>query len=207
MPAAAAIAGAGGVCHAGETLALTNAPSRELSELHALVEGALRAAQARQTLETTRAQRHRARSRNFIIELAAALREREGGGEVEALHRYSDAARARFGVNELLHDITVCRAAQVPDQPLWYITDPLWQVESELARRHRAALNDFNKLVLGSAHYKLFVGPQESDPDSLLRTLDHAAGRCTGRVFLALIPHPDRWDSQPGDVRTWLFRR
>lgn len=188
-------------------MALTDAPSRELSELHILVERALRAAQARPTVETTKQQRHRARSRNFVMELANALREHEGGPPVEALTRYSDATLARFGSRELLHDITVCRAAQAPDRPLWYITEVMWQVESELARLHRAALNDFNKLVLGSAHYKLFVGPQVDDPEALLRTLDLAAGRCTGRVFLALIPHPDRWDSQPGDVRTWQFRR
>jgi hypothetical protein len=188
-------------------LALSDAPSHELRELHALVERALRAAQSQPTRETTKQERHRARSRHFVIALAEALREHEGGG-VEALSRYHDDARARLGTNELLHDITVCRTAQLGARSLWYVTEVLWQVESELALRHREALHDFNKLVLGSAQHKLFVASLVHEPDALLRTLEPAAARCTGRVFLALIPHPGRWDvDRGGAVRTWQIVR
>lgn len=187
-------------------MALSDAPSHELSELHALVERALRTAQARTVTATTKKERHRARSRHFLLALADALREHEGG-DVEALYRDDPRARARFGANELLHDITVCRSKTIDDPDLWYITEVVWQVESELALGTREALCDFNKLVLGSAHHKLFVGALTDQPDALLRALEPAAARCTGRVFLALIPDPATWDAGPGLVRTWQFRR
>lgn len=195
-----------GVRHSEATLALSDAPSHELSELHALVERALRTAQARTVSATTKKERHRARSRHFVLALADALREHEGGDH-EALHRDDPRARARFGSNELLHDITVCRSTQIDDPTLWYITEVVWQVEAELALSSREALHDFNKLVLGSARHKLFVGSMVDEPGALLRTLEPAAARCTGRVFLALIPNPASWDEEPGVVRSWQFRR
>ncbi|WAS97051.1 hypothetical protein [Nannocystis punicea] len=186
-------------------MALSDAPTNELSELHALVEGALRAAQAHPTAETTRKERHKARSRHFVLALADALREHEGG-DVDALSRYHDNVRPRLGTGELLHDITISRSLQLGEH--WYITEVLWQVESELSLDRTDAVQDFNKLVLGSAHHKLFVASMVPEPDSLLRTLEPAAARCTGRVFMALIPHPDHWDGDTaGGVRTWQFRR
>lgn len=187
-------------------MALSNAPSHELSELHALVERALRAAQARPTPETTKQERHRARARHFVLALADALREHEGN-DVDALSRYHAGTRARFGTSELLHDITVCRSAQIVDRTHWYVTEALWQVAAELGARDRDAIHDFNKLVLGSAQHKLFVAAAVDDPEALLRTLEPAAARCTGRVFLALVPPPSQWDAPDGVVRTWQFRR
>lgn len=191
--------------HPQTTLALSDAPSHELSELHDLVEGALRAAQARPTAETTRKERHKARSRHFVLALADALREHEGK-DVDILSRYHDDARPRLGTGDLLHDITLSRSVQIGE--LWYLTEVLWQVESELALDRPDPVHDFNKLVLGSAHHKLFVASMVPEPEALLRTLEPAAARCTGRVFLALIPHPDHWDGNTaGGVRTWQFRR
>ncbi|MDC0666780.1 hypothetical protein [Nannocystis radixulma] len=186
-------------------MALSDAPSHELSELHALVEGALRVAQAHPTTETTRKERHRARGRHLVLALADALRQHEGG-DVDALSRYHDGARDRLGTTELLHDVTVARSVQIGEY--WYLTEVLWQAECQLALDPRDGVHDFNKLVLGSARHKLFVAATVPDPAELLRTLEPAAARCTGRVFLALVPHPDHWDGDiAGSVRTWQFRR
>lgn len=110
-------------------------------------------------------------------------------------------------MRELLHDVTVCRLAPVQSaaqgKTLWYVTDALWQVESELARDSRQALIDFNKLVLGAARHKLFVGPQVTDPEAFIDVLRPAAARCVGHVFAALIPHPDAWDHPGPTVQTW----
>jgi hypothetical protein len=193
------------VRHPQTTLALSDAPSHELSELHAVVERALRAAQARPTAETTRKERHRARARHFIIALADALREHEGT-PLDTLSRYHDGLRDRIGAAEPLHDITLSHSAKIGEQ--WYLTEVVWQVESHLAFDPREVVHDFNKLVLGSAHHKLFVAATVPDPNALLRTLEPAAGRCTGRVFLALVPPPEQWDGEAaGVVRTWQFRR
>ncbi|MDC0715992.1 hypothetical protein [Nannocystis bainbridge] len=186
-------------------MALSDAPSHELSELHDLVEKALRAAQAHPTAEASRKERHKARSRHFVLALADAFREHEGG-DVDAMSRYHDDVRPHIGQGELLHDVTITRSVQIGEH--WYITEVLWQVESELSLDTSEAVHDFNKLVLGSAHHKLFVAAMVPEPENLLRTLEPAAARCTGRVFLALIPHPDHWDGDTaGGVRTWQFRR
>lgn len=66
-------------------------------------------------------------------------------------------------------------------------------VESEFARNSRQALIDFNKLVLGSAHNKLFIGPQVSEVEPFVNVLKPAARACTGNVYIALIPHPAKW--------------
>lgn len=66
----------------------------------------------------------------------------------------------------------MCRIARVESaaqgKTLWYVAEALWQVESELARDSRQALIDFNKLVLGAARHKLFVGPQVADSEAFV---------------------------------------
>lgn len=79
-------------------------------------------------------------------------------------------------------------------------------MESEFARDTGEAVADFNKLVLGSAQNKLFIGPQVHDPQSFLNVLIPAAKSCSGSVFAALVPHPDRWEEngEPG-IALWQF--
>ena len=79
---------------------------------------------------------------------------------------------------------------------LYYIKEVLWQVESEFAKNSREALVDFNKLVLGSAKNKLFIGPHVSDQESFIEVLRPAAKQCSGSVFLGMISHPAEWDSE-----------
>jgi hypothetical protein len=55
------------------------------------------------------------------------------------------------------------------------------------------AIVDFNKLVLGAAANKLFVGPRGCMPE-YLESLIPVARCCGGKVYTALVTHPDEWD-------------
>lgn len=81
--------------------------------------------------------------------------------DIRVFSKHNDKNRKAFRLNELLHDVCVCKAGKVQSvvqgKELEYIKKPLWQVESEFARDSRAVLIDFNKLVLGSARNKLLV--------------------------------------------------
>lgn len=107
-------------------------------------------------------------------------------------HNYSN--RQDFGLNEFLYDIVVCKVGKVQsavqNKTLYYVREVFWQIESEFARDSRQALIDFNKLVLGSAKNKLFVGPRVNDNHSFLDVLRPAAQACQGNIFASLIPHP-----------------
>jgi hypothetical protein len=148
---------------------------------------------------------HAGRSGAFVSALASQLREQYAKeSDVRTFDKYHEGNRSEFGLNELLHDITVCRVAQVPScaqgRHLSYVSAPIWQVESELAKDSRQALFDFNKLVLGAALLKLFVGPAVADADAFIDVLRPAAACCTGQVFVALIPHPAVWDAVADEV-------
>lgn len=185
-------------------------PDLDLPEVRALVERALQKARAESLAATEPIELHAGRSRAFVRALADELRDRHGDPDIVSLCKYDDRDRARIGMRELLHDVSVCRVAPVQSaaqgKTLWYVADALWQVESELARDSRQALIDFNKLVLGSARYKLFVGPQVADAEAFVGVLRPAAARCVGQVFAALIPHPDSWDHARPDVQVWQLR-
>lgn len=88
---------------------------------------------------------------------------------------------------------------------LYYVKDVLWQVESEFARDSRQLLFDFNKLVLGSAQSKLFVMSRFHDITSQIDIFRPAAAACSGRIYLALVPHPDSWDGRSSGVQVLEF--
>jgi hypothetical protein len=155
---------------------------------------------------------HHARSLAWVSSLAAAFENHFAGDiAIRVLTRYDDRHRAEFGLNELLYDISVVRVATVPaarrQVDLIYVKNVLWQVESEFARNSREAVFDFNKLVLGSAKNKLFIGPNVDDPDRFLGVLLPAAQACTGKVYAALVPHPDRWEQSDLAIRAHLLRQ
>jgi len=82
--------------------------------------------------------------------------------DVRVFCKWDDCNRGEFGLNELLYDVCVCRTETClsarQGKTLRYVTKALWQVESEFARDSYEAVKDFNKLVIGSAENKLFVG-------------------------------------------------
>jgi hypothetical protein len=140
--------------------------------------------------------------------VAEAFREEYAADpSVRVFSKHYDGNRQEFGLDELLYDVLVCRvdgvASSAHGKRLLYVRDALWQVESEFARDSGQALMDFNKLVLGSAENKLSVGPHVYDEGAFLGVLARAACRCSGAVYAALVPHPDRWDAGERQVAVW----
>ncbi len=180
-------------------------------DIRRLIEVSLEMAQRRPDVGANDGEVHRNRSKNFVESLAAELgREYEGAGSVAALSKHNSDNRKRFGMNELLFDVTVCQYSTVTSATsateLSFVTNGLWLVESEMARNKREALYDFNKLVLGESENKLFVGPHVSNQDDYLRVLGAAAVHCSGNTFVALVPHPDQWSNEVSQgVSVWRW--
>src|SRR5690348_10548335 len=76
------------------------------------------------------------RSRAWVDALARQFR-KQCEGEVCVFSKHDHSNRERFGLNELLYDICVCKTATctspVHGKTLHYIQRALWQVESEFA--------------------------------------------------------------------------
>ncbi|MGD0089179.1 MAG: hypothetical protein ABSE73_04605 [Planctomycetota bacterium] len=141
---------------------------------------------------------HLKRSEAWVKALARHLEKEYPRERFRVFSKHDDTNRDDFGLNELLFDIAVCevgkmRAAKATAQ-LVYVKRAVWQVESEFAKDSRAAVLDFSKLVLGCAPNKLFVAPLTHDTVAFRDALLPVAGCCSGRVFLAVLPHPENWE-------------
>ena len=178
-----------------------------------LVQRSFEAAKATRTGNDTKKYTNRQRSEAFVDELSSRFSQFYQGPCVRVFSRRNPSNYQHFGLNELLHDICICTVATVPSprhkRELYYIQDVLWQVESEFARDGRQEMGDFNKLVLGSAHHKLCIMSPLRDPDPALQrdVFIPAAAACSGRVYLALVPHPNDWDELASEVEVWEFER
>jgi hypothetical protein len=176
-------------------------------ELLELLRTSLERARSAPDLVGTPMQVHRARSRAWIAALADSFKQKYRHPNFCVFTQGDASHRAEFGRNELLYDVLVVDIGTVQSavhkKQLSFVRDVLWQVESEFAHDSRQALFDFNKLVLGSAHYKLFIGPNVSNPAAFLQALLPAAQSCTGSVYAALVPHPARWHEPNLQVNAW----
>jgi hypothetical protein len=130
---------------------------------------------------------------------------------VRVFTKYDETNKPEFGLNELLYDVCIvetdtCISAGNRKQ-LRYITRAIWQVESEFAADSSEAVKDFNKLVIGSAENKLFIGPHLSDATgpAYRSALLPVARRIPG-VYLAHVPHPSEWRAERGDTSLWQLR-
>ena len=154
----------------------------------------------------TDGQIHQNRSQNFVESLAEMFRQGFNDGLIRVLSRRCEDHRHEFGLNELLHDILVCEVGHTKSpkhaKALTFVSRAIWQIESEFAADAKAALFDFNKLVLGSALNKLFIGPKTDDDMRFLESLLPAARCCSGTVFVALATHPAKW-SAGVDIAFW----
>lgn len=143
---------------------------------------------------------HRQRSIAWVNALSQEFGDIYPVPEYRVFSKYEPSNRVDFGLNELLFDIAVCEVGETPSSRnqvnLHYVKRAIWQVESEFAPNTRAAIADFNKLVLGSSDNKLFVGPVTGDAEAFATALLPVARCCTGRVILALVPHPKDWQQR-----------
>ena len=154
------------------------------------------------------------RSRNWVEALAEQFKKKyDGDSEIRIFSKSNDSNRKDFGLNELLHDVLVCKVdgveSSVHKKKLYLIKEVLWQVESEFAHNTRSSLVDFNKLVLGSAKNKLFIAAQvkKGTENLFLEVLKPAAGYCTGDVYVGMIPHPGDWADTQDDIHLWVFKK
>jgi hypothetical protein len=150
---------------------------------------------------------HRQRSSEWVRCLAHELTTLVGDDpDLRVLYRNNpdEANRADFGLNELLYDVCICRTAEHPsargERALRYVTGAAWLVESEFARDSAQAAKDFNKLVIGRADNKLFIGPRLGVADdeaaylaALLPIAAASAADGASTVYAALVPHPGDW--------------
>ena len=164
---------------------------------------------------------HQQRSSHWVQCLAAELRTlirggQEGDdGDVRVFYRKDETNRADFGLNELLYDVCICTTAEHPSarggRTLRYVTEALWLVESEFARDSFQAVKDFNKLVIGHAANKLFIGPRLGADDelgylaALLPVARASAHNGASSVYAALVPHPGEWTT--ADIADVTLRR
>jgi hypothetical protein len=179
-----------------------------------LLQGALEQAQSQPDIGATTQKININRSWNWVKALAEQFKKRyEGDPEIRVFSKTDPSNRKDLGLNELLHDVVVCRVGEVKSsvrgKTLLFIKEVLWQVESEFAHNNRSTLLDFNKLVLGSGKNKLFIASQvkKGTENSFLSVLQPAAGYCTGDVYVGMIPHPSNWVDTNNDVHLWIFKK
>ena len=130
-----------------------------------LLQEALQQAKSKPDIGNTTQQINMNRSHYWVDALTEQFKRRyEGYPEIKIFSKYDYSNRKDFGLNELLHDVMVCRVGEVESsihkKKLCFIKEVLWQVESEFAHDTRITLIDFNKLVLGSGKNKLFIVSQ-----------------------------------------------
>ena len=154
------------------------------------------------------------RSLSWVKSLAEQFKKRyEGDSEIRIFTKSNYSNRKDFGLNELLHDVLVCRIGEVESslhkKKLCFIKEVIWQIESEFAHNTRSSLVDFNKLVLGSAKYKLFIASQvkKGTENAFLKVLQPAAADCTGDVYVGMVPHPNKWTDVEGAIHLWVFKK
>ncbi len=179
-----------------------------------LLQEALQQAQSEPDTGETTQKINLNRSQSWVKALDEQFRKQyEGDPEIRIFTKSDYSHRKDFGLNELLHDILVCRVGEVESsvhkKKLWFIKEVLWQVESEFAHNNRSTLVDFNKLVLGSGKNKLFICSQvkKGKEHSFLSVLQPAAGYCTGDVYVSMIPHPSNWVDTDNNVHLWMFKK
>lgn len=150
---------------------------------------------------------NRARSIAWVESVAQCFRDVfSADPHVRVFSKYCEDNRKSFGLNELLYDVAVCRVDQCAaygGKTICFVKEALWQVESEFAADSQQAIFDFNKLVMGAAINKVFLGPLVTNPERFLDVLLPAARCCTGNVYAALLAHPKDWCNNISAPEVW----
>lgn len=155
------------------------------------------------------AQLQKQRAKDWVDELAAAFRQEFSRAAHYRVFSAGHAANASFGLDDLGIDISVCKIGRIKsaelENELEYVTEPVWQVQSQFSTDTKDAICDFNKLVIGGAANRLLVAPIVHSP-AYLRTLGVPALACKGStVYLAMLPHPSRWPAAADAIRLFKF--
>ncbi len=98
-------------------------------------------------------------------------------------------------VKEFLFDITVAKINPIDGSKLSYISEPIWQIESEFKMYLKETIRDFQKLISGNAPYKMMVGPfNTKDDSSEYREITQApASHISEDLYFLFITHPENW--------------
>lgn len=153
----------------------------------------------------------RARERVFFKAMAAQLQAALIDADLRVFSAYGRGCHNGLGAEHRLYDIQVCRieTSQTADrkkEPFHYIAASIWQIEIDFSRDLRRALSAFNRLIGGAAENKLIIAAQlQSGRDAFIHTLKAPAAACGGKVWLALIPHPENWDDDAHALDIWRF--
>ena len=157
---------------------------------------------AKRTLES---HTNRQRSQEWVSALAEEFQSEYHDEEIHRVFwQRNKLNREQFGINEFLFDVMVCSVSQVESlqrqsNPLDFIDQCHWQVESEFNRQNsRAVIVDMSKLVVGSAENKLFIASHRSSRErerDLLNLCARIARRCGGNLYFAFVAHPADWES------------
>jgi hypothetical protein len=168
-------------------------------------------AEAADTLSHTEvAQKKKKRHRKLSSMFVSGLAERIKGhyASHSTIEVLAKGLKNTYGYkrSELLYDIAVFDTAVIASpsgKQLKYPTQLVWAIESELKKANgRATLDDFNKLVFAACPYKLFIGPTGGELEPWMVEDLTTVARCgSGTVFLGLVPHPEKWQEEPPDVR------
>ena len=168
-------------------------------------------ASAFEDIEENEGKRNKERSQRWVNSLGKQF---QGLFPIESGFRVfylgNDDNKTDFGLNELLFDISVCEVGTVRsafhESELIFVRGAVWQVESEFSRDSHQSIIDFNKLNMGNALHKLFIGPIVSNNADFIEVLRKPAGSCSGDVYVALVPHPGEWDMKDeSDIQLYKY--
>jgi len=107
--------------------------------------------------------------------------------------------RPEFRLNEYLFDVTVIKTKTVKSASgrtvLKVPQNTLLHIESEFhSRDSRASIVDFGKLTMSAAKNKLLVLPSGGLIEKWAKAeLPKLCHDCSGKFFLAFVPHPSEW--------------
>ena len=153
------------------------------------------------------------RSKKWLCYLAGQFKEQYTGDRHRLFWRENESNKKHFRTNEFLFDLMVCSVStteslQLHSNPLEFIAECHWQIESEFNRGDtRAIVIDLSKLVAGSAENKLFIASHRAgDNSAILEQCSEIASHCSGQMYFSFVSHPDDWvaDRKDPAVYEWI---
>lgn len=174
-----------------------------------LIEASYHQAVKALAMGTSRRALYRARERAYIKALIAQLQREFSDEDIRVFASSQRGNAGEFGTNRLLYDIAICRigtgaSAERKAEAYQFIAEALWQIDLDFSREWRPALYALNRLNCGAAADRLLIAAKPVQGSArFLNSLRAAAAANNGRLFLALVPHPEDWDDDTGAPEVW----